>query len=155
MKTLGRFRPPAITTAERDAIPQAGLLHGMVIYNTTTESLQMNKAADAAVANWAEVYPAPPAATRIVRGLVNAGATLLSGTGFTVSRDSGTGTYLITFTVAFAAAPVVVASTLGDAGQQAGTVCDITAIAAGSFRAIIRMSSGTVDVNWSFIAVEI
>lgn len=54
MRELLGLEPPRLTTAQRNAIPQARLRRGMVIFNTDTSSLQVNTAADGAAGVWAE-----------------------------------------------------------------------------------------------------
>lgn len=50
------FIPPRMSTGERDLITAAStppLAQGMVIYNTTTNQLEINRSADTAVSDWA------------------------------------------------------------------------------------------------------
>jgi len=54
----------------------------------------------------APICATPPDATRIIRGNINADGTILSGTGFSSTRN-GSGIYIITFTTAFSDRPSV------------------------------------------------
>jgi len=57
---------------------------------------------------------APP---RVVRGRINSDGTIAQGTGFTATRTAA-GSYRVTFTTAFGAAPIVVVTD----GTTSGTV---------------------------------
>lgn len=88
---------------------------------------------------------------RIIRGNVNADATVSSGGGFICTRPS-TGIYLVTFVQAFSDAPTVVATQVGSGDTRDNAlVYDITST---SFRVKVGDSGGNVSNRpFTFIAM--
>ncbi|MDC0342251.1 DUF1566 domain-containing protein [Flavobacteriaceae bacterium] len=67
--TTGGLLPPRMTTTQRDAISAA---KGLVLFNTTTNTLQINEG-DAATANWVSLSAAATSATYSIGDVVNGG----------------------------------------------------------------------------------
>ena len=86
----------------------------------------------------------------IIRGNVAGDGTINEGTGFSVTRDS-TGSYMITFTLAFSDTPSVAVS----AGSSTAAVTAQTgATISASSCAVFTFSGGSVaDLPFSFIAI--
>lgn len=85
-------------------------------------------------------------------GLVNADGTIAGGTGFTVNHSS-TGTYAVTFTTAFAAAPtVLVTITEGPGSASVGTP-GLTNLVAGSVTVnTVDRTGAAANMPFAFIA---
>jgi hypothetical protein len=103
--------------------------------------------------------PAPVSADgrRLVVGAVDGAAgTVLQGAGFTSSR-TGAGAYTLTFAPAFGAAPVVVVSAGGDAGDLTAKQEDSSTPTASEFKVkTFDTSSGTqTDAGFFFIAAGV
>lgn len=67
--TTGGLLPPRMTTTQRDAISAA---KGLVLFNTTTNTLQINEG-DATTANWVSLSAAATSATYSIGDVVNGG----------------------------------------------------------------------------------
>ena len=67
--TTGGLLPPRMTTTQRDAISAA---KGLVLFNTTTNTLQINEG-DATTANWVSLSSAATSATYSIGDVVNGG----------------------------------------------------------------------------------
>ena len=67
--TTGGLLPPRMTTTQRDAISAA---KGLVLFNTTTNTLQINEG-DATTANWVSLSAAATSATYSIGDIVNGG----------------------------------------------------------------------------------
>tara|TARA_R110001632_G_scaffold113369_1_gene224444 strand:- start:1100 stop:1873 length:774 start_codon:yes stop_codon:yes gene_type:complete len=67
--TTGGLLPPRMTETQRDAISAA---KGLVLFNTTTNTLQINEG-DATTANWVSLSPAATSATYNIGDIVNGG----------------------------------------------------------------------------------
>jgi hypothetical protein len=95
----------------------------------------------------------PAANRRILAGRIGSTGTIVSGTGFTVNH-TGTGIYVITFTVAFAAVPVL--SVLTDySGGSATNYLLSNSITAGSVTIQSFNNALTaVDTPFHFIAMD-
>jgi hypothetical protein len=93
--------------------------------------------------------PTGTEALRIVRGVVDASANILAGTGFTVAH-TGTGVYTVTFTTAFDTVPAVVPSV-----STASTSVTFSTSSAAVGSVIVRVFSAGVaaDAQFHFIAV--
>jgi hypothetical protein len=81
-------------------------------------------------------------------GQITTTGTITAGSGFTAARNSA-GNYTITFTAAFSAAPVVLATVV----NSQPIVVDLVSVAAGSFTIEFRTAAGVAtDQNWQFMA---
>jgi len=67
--TTGGLLPPRMKTTQRDAISAA---KGLVLFNTTTNTLQINEG-DATTANWVSLSSAATSATYSIGDIVNGG----------------------------------------------------------------------------------
>jgi hypothetical protein len=84
-----------------------------------------------------------------VRGQVGSDGSITRGSGFTAAKNS-TGVYTVTFTVAFPAVPIVVAT---PAGSTLGVNVATADHAVGSFRAFCSNAAGSAaDSAFTFIA---
>lgn len=95
------------------------------------------------------------AATRTVRGAVNGAAgTVKRGSGFTVVKDS-VGDWTVTFSTAFAAAPIVVVAAEAGTGVSHGVT--VHTVVAGSFKVFgFNTTTGADrDDDFAFIAMEV
>ncbi|HEX2094965.1 MAG TPA: hypothetical protein VHG28_21370 [Longimicrobiaceae bacterium] len=84
---------------------------------------------------------------RLVAGRVDTAGTEVTGSGYTATW-TGTGVCVVTFTSAFAATPVVVATPVSGSGDD--QLVTLTAIAAGSFTVVtadVEHTSGDQDVG--------
>ena len=94
----------------------------------------------------------------IVRGRVNANGTIARGSGFTVNKFA-TGRYTITFTTAFAAVPVVVATVESTGGATGATILHDAATPTTTTTATVSTlisSGGTFsDKAFDFIAMAV
>lgn len=99
----------------------------------------------------------PEANLKIIRGRINANATIAHGSGFTVVSP-GVGRYTITFTAAFSGAPAVTASVnyaaIGDyTGEAQPVTTAIIAAAVGSCEIAVKLANALSDHIISFIAI--
>lgn len=88
---------------------------------------------------------------REITGSVTGAGAVTAGTGFTVNR-TGAGRYVITFTLAFTAAPVVVVSVVAATGNETLTVNASTTTA---FQVNTNDAGAAVDRAFYFIAAEV
>jgi hypothetical protein len=90
-----------------------------------------------------------------IRGVVSAAGAVSQGTGFTVVKGS-TGIYTLNFTVAFAAAPVVVLTVLDATGGSQWTA-NLTSVSASSAVLFIRKNTtgngSAIDAIFHFVAM--
>lgn len=91
-----------------------------------------------------------------IRGHVNADGTVAAGSGFTASKTA-TGSYTVTFSSAFAAAPVCVASVARTGAAIAGRVIHVLNAATGSVDIRTRSVSpdDPIDSEFTFIAIAV
>jgi hypothetical protein len=90
---------------------------------------------------------------RVLRGAVSAAGGVSAGSGFSASR-SAVGTYSVTFTTAFAAAPIVVAVPNDVSGTT--VACDVFSVVAGSFGVSVYATTPAArDTPFMFIATEV
>lgn len=95
-------------------------------------------------------------ATRIVRGDIAAAGTINFGSGFSVVKN-GTGDYTVTFTTAFAAAPVVVLTLGPTGGGVAIKHNDAAGPTINNFRVqgFLTATGAASDLRFQFIAISV
>jgi hypothetical protein len=93
--------------------------------------------------------PAGPTGAALT-GIVAGNGTIIAGTGFTITRTA-VGTYTVTFTTPFAAAPVMLGQDVA-----ATRVCCWASVTASSAQFLIVNTAGTaVDDAWNFAAIRV
>lgn len=97
---------------------------------------------------------AATAPSTMLTGIIASNGTTTAGAGFTSSR-TGAGIYVITFTTAFAAPPVVLALAFITAGTE--RLIDLAAAptAAGFTVHTLNAAGAPTDADWNFIATAV
>ena len=87
-----------------------------------------------------------------ITGIVGSTGSITAGTGFSVSHT--TGLYVVTFTTAYAAAPVVLVSILNGAGTLSCKV-SVAPTTTGFTMNIYNASGTNTDAPWNFVSYTV
>jgi hypothetical protein len=90
---------------------------------------------------------------RTIRGVVTAAGGVFAGAGFTASRTA-TGAYVVTFTVPFAVAPVVLMTVEIGAGAVGGKLEGPPSVNSVSIGTFTENTATRVDSKFHFLAME-
>jgi hypothetical protein len=83
------------------------------------------------------------------------GTTPTAGTGFTYTHTNGTGIYVVTFSVAFAAAPVVVGNELITGFGGAAHDISFPSVGTAGFTANTDVGGSATDTAWNFFVYAV
>jgi hypothetical protein len=146
--TTGAIEPGTIGIRFRNYVAGTVARVGASITPPQQPGVQIGSSFDSTLSSTGGLTP--PAGGAVITGLVGSTGTIIAGAGFAVVH-TGTGTYDITYTTAFATTPVVVAT-----GQAAGTNqrnAMITAQSATGFSIIILQGNASPqDSAFNFLA---